>query len=217
MNNVTQTFLSQYANSPTLTGLIEKFNAAIDPSSDIQQFYNNVFNINSAVGQGLDDWGQIVGVSRNLQITTSQQYFGFAEAYVSANGTQNPAPFNNAPFYNGAYVTSTYQLGDNQYRPLIIAKAFANISNLSVPAINFLLMYLFVYYQNLYAAVGYYVDGYTLDYDYTNYAYVKDGGDMVMTIVFNFQPTDLQLAILLNSGVFPRPCGVQINYQVITS
>jgi len=216
MNNYQQTILSQYASSPTINGLISSFNYALDPSTDLYNFYQNVFNVNTAVGVGLDAWGQIVGVSRNLQVNNTQQYLGFDEAYSSTAGNQNPTPFNTAPFYSGTNVTTSYVLGDAQYRQLILAKAFANISNLSTQSINTFLRYLFVTYSALYSATGYYVDGYALDNDYFQAAYLSDGGDMVMTVIFNFQPTDLQLAILLNSGVFPRPSGTQINYQVIT-
>lgn len=67
MQNWSATLLSQYANSPTISSLIGSFNAALDPSANIAAFLQYIWNVNSAVGNGLDIWGRIVGVSRNIQ------------------------------------------------------------------------------------------------------------------------------------------------------
>lgn len=66
MQNVEQTIVSQYANSPTLVQLITNMNEYIDPSADIDNFYNVVWNVDTAIGFGLDIWGEIVGVSREI-------------------------------------------------------------------------------------------------------------------------------------------------------
>lgn len=67
MDNVEQTILRQYANSPIITALIESMNAAIDPSADIDNFLVNVWQVDTAQGVFLDNvWGKIVGVSRTL-------------------------------------------------------------------------------------------------------------------------------------------------------
>lgn len=79
MQNWNETLLSQYCDSPTITGMLQSFNDAVDPSQDIANFYTNIWNVATAVGNGLDIWGQIVGVSRYLQIP-STPYLGFEEA-----------------------------------------------------------------------------------------------------------------------------------------
>lgn len=66
MNNVLQTVISQYGNSPTLLALIESFNAAVDPSADIDNFITRIWQIDSAQGFGLDIWGRIVGIGRSI-------------------------------------------------------------------------------------------------------------------------------------------------------
>ncbi len=66
MENYLSTVISQYGNSPTILALIGSFNAAIDPSVDIDNFYVYVWDIASAQGFGLDIWGRIVGVSRTV-------------------------------------------------------------------------------------------------------------------------------------------------------
>jgi hypothetical protein len=66
MENVLQSAISQYGNSPTILALIESFNAAVDPSSDIDNFYVWVWDVATAQGFGLDVWGRIVGVTRMI-------------------------------------------------------------------------------------------------------------------------------------------------------
>lgn len=67
MNNYLQTVVSQYGNSPTILALIDSFNAAVDPSSDIDNFLVHVWQVDTATGVFLDNvWGRIVGVSRTI-------------------------------------------------------------------------------------------------------------------------------------------------------
>lgn len=66
MRNVEETIISQYGNSQTICGLINKMNAWIDPQADIDNFYNLVWNLSTAQGFALDLWGRIVGVSREI-------------------------------------------------------------------------------------------------------------------------------------------------------
>lgn len=66
MQNWAETLLSQFAASPTLTALIESFNDAMDPASDIASFQQYIWNVRTAVGNGLDIWGKIVNVERTL-------------------------------------------------------------------------------------------------------------------------------------------------------
>jgi hypothetical protein len=66
MQNHRATVISQFANSPVLLALVDSMDSEIDPSANIDAFYDTVWNINTASGYGLDVWGRIVGVSRNL-------------------------------------------------------------------------------------------------------------------------------------------------------
>jgi len=107
------TVISQYANSDALVALIQSFAAAVDQTQNIDALYDNVLNLDTAVGYGLDRWGRIVGVNRALQVANAQ-FFGFAEAgdalpfgdarflgwtahfgFAEAGDAQ---PFNQAPF-----------------------------------------------------------------------------------------------------------------------
>jgi len=194
MINWDETLLSQYVDSPTLIGLLNSFNDAVDPSIDIANFYTQIWNVATAVGNGLDIWGEIVGVSRNLQINASN-YFGFDESVTTPTLSTGAQPFNQAPFYLGVAATSTYALADAQYRRLILVKAAANISDLSVPSINALLRAEF---------------GTSDGVNPYGKAYVIDNENMSFEYHLGFVPSAVQIAIINNSGVFPRPAGVSV-------
>lgn len=181
MINVEQTIGSQYANSPTLRQMIDSMNQFFDPRADIQAFYDAVWNVNTAQGFGLDIWGKIVGVSRQLTVpNTDLIAFGFKEGGAPS--------FDIATFYEGGPNTTTYTLDDLNYRKLILAKAFSNISICSAASINQQL-------KNLFPGRG--------------RAYVNDYRDMTMRFTFEFALEPFELAILLQSGAPTRPAGVQ--------
>ena len=79
MNDVKQTLVSQYANSPTIVEMIERMNDAIDPSVDFQAMLQFCLDVDTAQGFGLDIIGKIVGVGRELRIPSTENFFGFRE------------------------------------------------------------------------------------------------------------------------------------------
>ena len=181
----TQTILSQYANSPRLAGVCELVAGYFDQSRNLDDFYDLIWNLDSAQGCGLDIWGRIVGVSRTLNVNLTGNLFGFKEANDSTE-----RPFNESPFYSGVSVTSNYVLGDQQFRQLIITKAFANICDGSILSLNSLLRTLFPLRGDIYVTSGY---------------------DMTMTITSLFPLTAVEQAMLITSGVFPSPAGVSLS------
>lgn len=184
MIDIKTTLLSQYANSPVILSIINNMNEAIDPSVDIDSFYNLVWNVDTAQGYGLDVWGRIVDVSRILQLA-SGRYLGFEEG-----GTIDYDPFNQSPFYFGGTATSNYYLSDNAFRVLILVKALSNISICSIQNYNRMLMQLFPNRGN---------------------AYVTDVGNMICNIYFNFDLKPFEVAIIKQSGAFSNPTGVGFN------
>ncbi len=188
MQNWDETLLSQYAGSPTLSALIESLNDAIDPSVDLQNLYANLFDISTAVGQGLKNWGRIVGVSPYLTVTATQVFLGFNEAHVAGDNLDS---LGSAPMYPGEMSTQTLELADDAYRQLILVKALANICDLSAPSLNKLLC----------AALS-------LSPTSVSRAYTQDAGAMSQRYVLEFNPTAYQIAILVNSDVVPRSAGV---------
>ena len=197
MQNWTETILAQFANSNTMGALTQALNAAVDPVTDLQNFYTNVFNVKTAVGAGLDAWGEIVGVSRYLIVPYTNRYLGFSEA-VFSNSKDNPETFNNGIFYNnqtsGNNNDQATALNDADYRTLIMLKAASNISNLTVANINNMLQFAFPGKR----------------------AYVNDGGNMTCSYTFNFQPSAVQIAMFATKGVFPKSAGV-LNQGIIAT
>lgn len=186
--SVWRTIISQYANSPALVALIQGFQDLIDQTANIDQFYDLVMNVDTAQGYGLDVWGRIVAVNRVLKLASGPPYFGFDEGV----DYQDFGPGGLGPFYSGGKLVDNYELTDDGFRVLILAKAFSNICDGSIPSINYLLRLLF-------GASG--------------KAYVVDTGGMAFQYVFEFPMSPLQAAILSNSGVFPKPTGV--SYTVV--
>ena len=182
MIDVEQTIISQYGNSATITQLVRNMNEYLDPRADFDTFFDFVWNVETAQGFGLDIWGRIVGIARELLIPPPINNFGFNEAGGSAHS------FNESPFYNGIPpVSETYILADDAYRQLILVKALANISATNAPSLNQLL-------QNLFSDRG--------------RCYVNDIGGMRLRYTFEFDLTQYEWAIITQSGAMPHPAGV---------
>ena len=130
------TVFAQYANSPGITSIIESMFGAIDQTVTMDTFFDNVWNVDTAVGYGLDIWGRIVGIGRVISLT-EQAFLGFAQAGLPGVG------WSQGPFYSGKQLTYNYQLSDETYRNLILAKALANVCNGSLPSINRILLQMF--------------------------------------------------------------------------
>jgi hypothetical protein len=193
MENYTDTILSQYANSPTICSLIETFNDAIDPATDLDSVFSYIWDVDTAQGFGLDILGKIVNISRLLTVNSTPLYFGFGEAATNLS-TNNPEPFGQGVFYSGLQSTSTVELADDAYRQLIIAKAMFNITDCSIPNINKILRWLF---------------------SSSGTAFVVDAGNMQLRYTFLFDLTPVQLAIVTCGKVLPRPCGVLATALII--
>lgn len=176
------TVLSQYANSVTLTSILKNFFECIDQTANFDAFFDNIFNIDTAVGYGLDVWGRILNVSRTLHIPGTF-YFGFNEA----SSGDEVLGFNQGPFYGGEASTQNYNLEDQPFRLLLLAKAASNISDGSIKSINAILSSIFPGRGN---------------------AYVIDNNDMSMVYNFTFSLSTVELAIVQQSGVLPTPTGV---------
>lgn len=208
MLQVSSTYLSQYANSPILTKLIESFNDAIDPRTKIDAFYDSIWNIDTARGAGLDIWGRIVGVGRSLDVPATGVYFGFK---VTGASPQPFKPFNRAIFRTRSSLHSTYLLSDDAYRTLILFKAFVNVTACDIPSLNTIARVLLGGVETFYyVEPGYVAEGYVEARD-SSRAYVVDNGDMTMTYVFDYPLTPVQSAIVNKPGLLPHPAGVAVS------
>jgi hypothetical protein len=182
--DIRQTVLTQYANSPVLLAIIDALGTAIDRGPALTDFYDTVWNIDTAVGFGLDIWGRIVGVRRALYIP-DESYLGFNEDTLAQ-------PFGFGVFYAGQALTPNFLLTDAAYRNLILAKAALNITDAAIPSINAILRALFPSYGNV---------------------FVRDNRNMTMTYVFSAVPSKVDYAIVTQSGALPRPAGVSVTVE----
>lgn len=179
--DVRQTVLAQYANSPVLLALLARLNSALDQAVNLNAFYRDIWDVRTARGYGLDVWGRIVGVNRVLRVATGGTV-GWREATDAVGWGQGTWAGRGA-------LTSNFALSDDAFRRLVMAKAALNITDGSVPAINAALMTLFPDHGN---------------------CYVRDDGGMAMTYVFGATLSPLELAIVSQSGVLPKPVGVSV-------
>ncbi len=182
MIDVEQTIISQYGNSATITQLIRDMNENLDPRANFQEFFDYVWNVDTAVGFGLDIWGTIVGISRKVDIAGTDVPFGFSQ------GQPGVYPFNEGVFFTQG-ATTVYTLADDAFRTLILVKALSNISASNARSINQLL-------QNLFVGRG--------------RAYVNDLGNMQMRYVFEFYLQPYEFAIISQGNALPNPAGVGI-------
>lgn len=207
--DVFTTVISQYANSPILTTLVQNFAAHIDQSSNFDNFFDFIMNVDTATGYGLDVWGRIVGINRIIQIFTPSAHFGFEEAGDAVG-------FNQAPFYSGGFVSLSFTLDDVTFRRLILTKAFANISSNSIPVMNQMLLTLFPKRGNCYVTEGGTFGPWfgfkeatdALGFNQAPFYSGQSQPRMIMTYTFQFALTPVERAIIDNSGVMPKPCGV---------
>lgn len=177
------TVISQYANSPVLTGLVRAFALWLDAGRLFDDFFNKVWNLDTAEGWGLDVLGRIVGCSRIINVPASGTFIGFEGQPTAQN-------WGNGIWYRGANATDNLALNDATFRRVIEAKARANIWDGSIPSLNRILMALFPTYGN---------------------CYVEDHGDMTMTLHFGATLSPVDYAIASQEGLLPKPAGVTVN------
>lgn len=186
MKNIQDTLMSQYANSPVICNLIESMNECIDPARSIDDFYRLAFNVKTAQSFGLDIWGRIVGVNRNISIPPDDiDTFGFKTS------PQAFQPFNSYPFSSAGARFSSYHLSDERFRLLIMIKAAANILHATAPNINKYLRMIFPEKR----------------------VYFLITGHMKGRYFFEFTPNKFERHIIYNLQLLPRPSGVLIDYR----
>jgi len=95
---------SQYSASKKILALAAGFQKRIDPHLDIDLFYRTMFDIYTAEGVGLDNWGLILGVKRTIAdldtgaaITLDDEYYRLLLLYKAmANISASTAAAQNA-------------------------------------------------------------------------------------------------------------------------
>ncbi len=182
MLDVRQTIISQYAHSPIIQQIIGHFNESIDPRADLQRFYDVVWNVDTAEGFGLDIWGRIVGIEREVRMKAEDEFIGFADGFT---------PFDSGVWSIDESSDRKYRLDDTTYRRVIMLKAMSNIIYATAPNINRLLRSMFGKRGRAY--------------------YVKNG-TMAARYVFEFYLLPVERAVIRQTDLLPRPCGVLLDF-----
>ena len=129
---IDKTIQSQYSASPHIKKLVDAFWDCLNPQADIKSIYDNMINLDTAVGFGLDVWGRIVAVGREyVAVAEDYPYLGFSEEGVI---NARAYPFDNAPFYSP--ITGKVKLSDDAYRTYIFIKAMINIGDSTLSSLN---------------------------------------------------------------------------------
>lgn len=184
-----KTVQAQYAASKKLTAILSTFEDVINLEKFTDIFLTQVWDISTAQTYGLDVWGKVVGVSRYLEVEEEADYLGFGEALTTTEEGY-PQPLDVSPFFNELTPTSVVKLSDDIFRKLILAKAFSNITDATIPAINKFLLMLF---------------------EGRGRVYCTDNRDMTMNLVFEFYPTTAEQAIIKKLDIMPIPSGVDVH------
>lgn len=186
--DISPTIQSQYACSPKIMALAQGFADLIDPESDLQLFYDKVFNIDTAQGVGLDIWGRIIGLPRTAEMVTKHgvKYFGF-----KSKAAPNATGFDNDPFYHGAEQVK-FELSDEAYRLFLKTKAMANISTGSLADLNRMLQELLPGRE----------------------VAITRTGPMRLKLVCSGELTDYERNMLLQGDLPPIPSGVTLEVEL---
>ncbi len=142
-----QVIISQYANSPIMCGLITSWFSAADATPFFDSFFDNIWNVDTATGYGLDVWGRIVGgveFTRNIPVITPIPYVSCDDPRLGLDmaGVDIYAP--------GDPLTEVVPqaMEDTDFRYLVLAVAAANISSGSVSSTLFALNTFFSPYRS---------------------------------------------------------------------
>lgn len=120
--------INQLRESPNYMEMIRLMAKDFDDISDLYDYIGNI-TVYNANGKWLDLIGNIVGVSRQVNVVIISTWFGF-------NDQPNIAAFGNAPMYDGSVpLTGSSMLTDGDYRRVILAKVAKNFGDVSEPGI----------------------------------------------------------------------------------
>ncbi len=153
---------AQYANANNFKNLLYGYIDDIEPelyyqgfnsfiNIDYREFYDTFYNIYTANSAGLDNWGLILGISRNIYIPSYSYFFGFNSSahpfsVIPNSGTQS---FNYGGFNSGA--TTFQPVEDYFFRAMLLLRYQTLTCNMSILQITNILN---TFFKNLAAFQG---------------------------------------------------------------
>lgn len=185
--NLMKALLWQYNEAVNLQSLLQQKQNWYDVNQEQfwQNWYNDVFNLETANEFGCAVWAIILGIPITAVAppTAPQPTFGFGLF------NQN---FDNGDFSN--LNPNVVSLTLEQQRLILQLRYYQLVSRGTVPEINFIL-------ERLFGEQG--------------VAYVLDGLNMTCEYVFLFQPSSALLFVLEFFDLLPRPAGVRLRLTIL--
>lgn len=196
--DLTQVLLWRYNDATNLQKLIELKQAWYE--ENYTQFWtnwhNDVFNLDTANDFGLSVWSIILDLPLQLgdePDPPGKLIFGFGSETGTPNSYTN---FNNGALSNGGNIIN---LSTEEKRILLKLRYYQFVNDGSVPAANRFLNYAFKE-----------LPGYTK-------VYIIDCYNMLIRMVFEFEPSDTFIHFLKTYDLVPRQSGVAIEYVYTTN
>ena len=182
----------QFSTAQNLNKLFDELTPLI--TIDPLDFWHNYFDIDTCDFNGLDNWGQILELSRVISINTATNGvfgFGVQEDYPIQEDDY-PQNLNNGFFYNPAYAENPiqYTMSDYEFRIALKFRYSALTSNLSMRSINKIMNDLLT------------------QLDSNHKCTVNQTAIMTLTYKFNFLLMPWLEALFINRSILPVPAGV---------
>lgn len=182
----------QYQKATRLKALIDQLSPILTIAEN--DFYTNFFNIETCNGDGLDNWGIILGQSRSIAVPNYDNVVGFYKD--TDTWLPKPKNFNRGNFYQKRELPEQNLL-DEPYRQLLLLIYGNQVTNNSVGGCCRLLNY---YYQGISTTQKVKVDENVVEM-------------MSIRYLFNFALENYERSIFnILIGALPRPVGVSITY-----
>jgi hypothetical protein len=183
------TVYAEYSNATNVNNFISTIKPYL--TMDVEEFRTNYFDLYTCNAQGLDNWGRILDISRDVSNDTKyNQRFGFGQISNPPPTGQYPQNFNNGSFYNGQGSGVSTVLTDTEFRELLKLRYRTLTTNQSIGSIN-IIMNEYVRAQNI-----------------TYRALVVETSPMLLTYNYNFTLLPYQRTIFTKRNVIPVPLGV---------
>lgn len=176
---------SEYADKPNFLKVIQTTIQAWADTTNLQDLYIQLYDVDNAIGEQLDVVGQWVGISRNLKLSIAGIYFAFDTSGVGFDQGIWQGPFDPD--------SGLVQLPDDHYRLLIKAIILNNVWDGTT--------------DNAYALANVVFQSYGYS------IFIEDPCNLTMNLgLFGTGPPDpLTLALFVGGYLNIKPAGIHIS------
>lgn len=188
---------TQYNNAPTLNILIKQFYDSNSLDQYALEYYNNVFNLDTAVGNGLDFWGIVLNQSRVVKSFATNNIFGFGTPDLGT-ADEYPQNFDSGNFGMLETNTTNTTLDDDDYRRILKIRYRSLTTNNSIATISDI------------------INEYTQSIDPSYFCLVKNESIGTFSYNFNYFLSSSEIGMFLISRFLPSPAGMDyvVNWGV---